>query len=130
MGGAGSTSFKPVAPLIRRLKFERRNGDQYFYNGEARDFRDFVNLTEIHAVCGEGLRGWHGVSEDHSWPRGKEKVFMIVPDDGRMMRSIELDKMFDNALKEEYRRTDERNGSHGRSMDLNTRAVSSELIGT
>jgi hypothetical protein len=96
-------SYNPVAPIIQRLKFERKNSDELFYHYEVQELRDFVNVKEIHVVCADGMGGWHGALEDHYWPCGEENVFMIDPDDGRMMRGIEMDEMFDQELKEVYR---------------------------
>jgi hypothetical protein len=63
----------------------------------------FVNVKEIHVICADGLRGWHGASQDHHWHCGKENVFCVDPDDGRMMRSVEPDVISDQMLEEEYR---------------------------
>ncbi|KAK4234666.1 hypothetical protein C8A03DRAFT_47053 [Achaetomium macrosporum] len=91
IGTSMFAAFKPVAPL-------------WFYYYEVRELRDFVNVKEIHVVCAEGMRAWHGASEDHYWPCGKENVFCIDPDDDQMMRITEMDETFDQMLEEEYRK--------------------------
>jgi hypothetical protein len=96
------SSFKPVAHLIRRLRFEREIGNDYFYYSEARELRSFVNAKEIHVVCIDSIESWHEASKEHCWPCGGENVFFIDRDDGRMMRSIELDAMCDQVLKESW----------------------------
>ena len=89
------TNYKLVAPIIQRLKFERENSSEFFYHLEVQELRDFVNVKEIHVVCADGMQAWHLAMEEHYWPCGEESVFMIDPDDGRMMRGIEMDEMFD-----------------------------------
>ncbi len=92
--------YEPVAPLIRRLKFEREHSDDFFFYREVHRLRDFLKVREVHVVCADGLRSWHLATEEHYWPCGKQNVFMIDPDDGRMMRGIEMDEMFDRELEE------------------------------
>lgn len=94
--------FKPVARLIRRLRFERMIGCDSFYYFEAREIRSFVNAKEIHVVCIDGIESWHEASKEHSWPCGVENLFFTDRDDGRMMRSIELDAMCDEVLRESW----------------------------
>lgn len=107
IGKTALEKFKSVAPMIKRLKFERENSENFFYYWESKKLRNFVNVEEVHVVCADGWRAWHGASDDHCWHCGKENLFFINPDDGRMMRSIEMDDMFDQMLEEGYRREDE-----------------------
>jgi hypothetical protein len=100
--------FKPVAPLIQRLKFERDLYDEDFAYFNFDDILIFVNVKEIYIVCDGGLRNWHGVSQVYSWPCDTENIFCIDPADGRMITGIELDIMFDEILEEGYRQEDER----------------------
>lgn len=102
-------NYKPVAPVIQRLKFERENSSEFFYHSEVQELRDFVNVKEIHVVCADGMRAWHLATEEHYWPCGEENVFMIDPHDGRMMRGLEMDEMFDQELEEAYRQEDYEN---------------------
>ena len=99
--------YKPVAPLVQRLKFERDMYDEDFAYFDLDDIFVFNNVKEIHIVCDGGLRNWHGVSQQYSWPCDNENVFCIDPADGRMMTSIELDVMVDEILEEGYRQEDE-----------------------
>lgn len=102
IGTSGFAAFKPVAHLIRRLRFERENGDESFYYFEARELHSFVNAKEIHVVCPEGIEAWYEARKDHHFPCGEENLFFIDLNDGRMMRSIELDEMCDRVLKEAW----------------------------
>ncbi|KAI1197943.1 hypothetical protein F5X97DRAFT_300644, partial [Nemania serpens] len=54
-------------------------------------------------VCADSLEAWHCPSEEHYWPCGVENLFFVNPDDGSMMRSIEVDVMFDEMQAEEAR---------------------------
>lgn len=99
----GRTCFKnftPVAPLIRRLRFERDTLDESFYHFEAAALRQFVNAEEIHVVCADAFRTWDWTSERHYWPCGRENVFFIDPNDGRTMNAIELDKRLEQLARE------------------------------
>lgn len=103
IGTTPFAAYKPVAPMIQRLKFERENGDEGFYHFEVRELHDFVNVKEIHVVCANGMGLWYGALEDDYWPCGEENVFMIDPIDGRMMRGIEMDEMYDQEYTEAHR---------------------------
>ncbi len=63
-------AFKPVAHLIKRLRFERRNGDDGFYYFESKEIRSFENAKEIHVLCPDGIESWHKASEEHYFPCG------------------------------------------------------------
>ncbi|KAI1120156.1 hypothetical protein F5Y10DRAFT_290218 [Nemania abortiva] len=96
--------FMPVVQLIRRLKMEPdvpkvSFADDYGLSG----LRHFVNAREIHVVCADGLRSWYRVSELDWWPCSRENLFFIDPDNGTIVRSIEMDAMFDKILEEEER---------------------------
>ncbi|GAB1317043.1 2EXR domain-containing protein [Madurella fahalii] len=95
IGTSPFEAFKPVAHLIRRLSFERNNGDEFSYYFEARELHSFVNVREIHVVCPEGIEAWHEARKEHYFPCRDENLFFIDLNDGRMMRSIELDEMCD-----------------------------------
>ncbi|KAH6627472.1 hypothetical protein F5144DRAFT_575961 [Chaetomium tenue] len=95
-------SFKPIARLIERLKFERENSSEYFYHFESKHIRNFANTKEIHVICADGIEAWHQASWEHYWPCGKENVFLIDKYDGRMMNSVELDEMVDQELREAW----------------------------
>lgn len=73
-------SFKPVAPLIHRLKFAREMQSELFYHSEVREVQDFVNAKEIWIVPLDGLNSCVGATEEHYWPCGKNNVFYIDPD--------------------------------------------------
>jgi hypothetical protein len=103
LGTNSFRAFAPVAPLIRRLKFERSNSEGWFYHGEVREIADFVNAKEIHVVCEDSMEAWWGASDEHYWPCSKENLFFMDPHDGRMMRSIEMENLFDERHEEEYR---------------------------
>ncbi|KAK4154272.1 hypothetical protein C8A00DRAFT_42931 [Chaetomidium leptoderma] len=46
-------AFKPVAHLIKRLKFERAIGNNNFFYYEAEELHSFPNAKEIHVVCAD-----------------------------------------------------------------------------
>ncbi|KAI0882845.1 uncharacterized protein GGS22DRAFT_195566 [Annulohypoxylon maeteangense] len=107
MVSIGKTSFevfKPVALSIKRLRFERENSDEYFFHVEVRELWDWTNTEEIHVVCADGMESWHKASEEHFWPCPLENLWFFDPDDGRMMRSIEMEKMLDEQQEESWRR--------------------------
>ncbi|KFY07988.1 hypothetical protein V492_06642 [Pseudogymnoascus sp. VKM F-4246] len=86
------TSFKAVAPSIKRLKFQRENHDEWWYHFESKNIRNFINAEEIHVVCGAGWDDWWGATEEHSWPCAAENIFFIDEEDGLMMDGIELER--------------------------------------
>ncbi|RYP50302.1 hypothetical protein DL768_004155 [Monosporascus sp. mg162] len=78
IGTTAFSHFTPVAPIIKRLKFEREISNEYYYHWESEALLDFVNVKEIHVVCADGMRAWHGTSEEHYWPCGRENLFFII----------------------------------------------------
>ncbi|KAI1209373.1 uncharacterized protein F4807DRAFT_91646 [Annulohypoxylon truncatum] len=92
-------AFAPVALSIKRLRFERENSDDSFYHFEAKELRDWVNTEEIHVVCADGMEAWLGASQDHPWPCALENLWFFDPDDGRMMRSFEMEQTIGEALE-------------------------------
>ncbi|KAJ2998177.1 hypothetical protein NUW58_g414 [Xylaria curta] len=102
IGASTLSDFTSVAPLIQRLKFEAENSDENFLQHESRALSNFVNAKEIYVVCSDGLRAWHHTSEDCHWACGKDNLFFIDPYEGIMMRSIEMDAMFDEMVEDEY----------------------------
>ncbi|KAI1656645.1 hypothetical protein F4813DRAFT_119553 [Daldinia decipiens] len=100
-------NFAPVALSIKRLRFERENSDEWFYHFESKELRDWVNTEEIHVVCGDGMEAWHGASYEHPWPCAPENLWFFDPDDGRMMRSFEMEQMLDERLAEVFRQNEE-----------------------
>jgi hypothetical protein len=107
IGTTGFSCFKNEGHLIRRLKFERENSasynGEYFYRTEVHDLALFMNVEEIYVVCVDGLIAWWGAVEEHWFPCGAENVFMIDPENGRMMAAIEMDEMFDREQAEALR---------------------------
>ena len=49
------------------------------------------------------MRNWHGASQDHSWPCGKESVFIVDPNDGQVMNLMDLENKYDRVQDAEYR---------------------------
>ncbi|KAI1410091.1 hypothetical protein F5Y13DRAFT_76874 [Hypoxylon sp. FL1857] len=110
MVSIGKTSFRAFAPValsIKRLRFERENSDESFYHFEVRELWDWVNTEEIHVVCEDGMEAWHGASHEHSWPCALENLWFFDPDDGRMMRSFEMEQVLDERLEEMNRQSEE-----------------------
>ncbi len=97
------SSFKPVAHLIARLMFERNVESEHFYYLEASELRSFVNASQIHVVCPEGIEAWHGAYNRFCFPCAKDSLFIHDPHDGRVMRSTELDEMCDQQEAELWR---------------------------
>ncbi|KAI1770461.1 hypothetical protein F4818DRAFT_432955 [Hypoxylon cercidicola] len=93
-------NFAPVALSIKRLRLERENSDESFYYFESHLLRDWKNTEEIHVVCKDGMWNWHRASIEHFWPCAEENLWFFDPDDGRMMRSMEMEKMLDAQLHE------------------------------
>jgi len=90
--------FKPVAHLVRRLRFERKIGCEFYNRSESHEIGSFVNLDEIHVLCPESIEAWHRAKEQVDLPCGAENLYFIGLNDGRMMRSTELDEMCDKQL--------------------------------
>lgn len=78
---------KPVAESIRRLRIQRDMGTgfkgEYFYEQEARELGQFVNMEELYIVAGDGLFKWEHVWYDNicGWVCGFDNVFFIDPED-------------------------------------------------
>ncbi|CAN9084773.1 unnamed protein product [Alternaria alternata] len=92
-------SFKPVAPLIHRLKFAREMQSEFFYHSEVREVQDFVNAKEIWIVPLDGLGCCVGAGEEHYWPCGPENLFYIDPENlERIFRGwdgeVEIDALY------------------------------------
>ena len=94
IGETATCYFKPVMPLVRRLKLEREYTEYWSYT-DVRDLRGFVNVKEIHLVVAEGMWAWHQVWDADRWPCGNENVWIIDPDDDRTIRAVEMTKIFD-----------------------------------
>ncbi|ETS73545.1 hypothetical protein PFICI_14491 [Pestalotiopsis fici W106-1] len=102
IGTTSFESFVPVSAFIKRLRFERKNSEEYFYHWESKELRDWTSTEEIHVVCEDGLGAWHGATEEHSWPCALENLWFFDPYDGRMMRSLDMEEMLDNELRESW----------------------------
>ncbi|OBT71453.1 hypothetical protein VF21_10605 [Pseudogymnoascus sp. 05NY08] len=109
-------AFKPVAHMIKRLKFERENQTEYFYHFESRAMLSFVNAEEIHVVCQDGFWDWHQAIEEHGWPSSAENIFFIDVDKGLMMNGIELEKMCDDEFEALQRQYDEEDAEEARIL--------------
>ncbi|KAI3339314.1 hypothetical protein F4824DRAFT_498581 [Ustulina deusta] len=99
-------SYAPVAPPVQRLKLEGKTSNTI--NGQqvkalCNKLRDFTNVKDIHIVCTDGFGWWTGASRNNDWPCSRENLFFINPNNGSMMRSIEMDTMFDERKKDPWR---------------------------
>jgi len=101
--------FRKIAPLIKRLKFQREHQDEWWFHFESKEIMNFINVEEIYVICEDWWDGWWGTSVEFSWPCALENVHLFDPDEGRAMNPIEVDKMFDDrqeaeeiALQAEY----------------------------
>jgi hypothetical protein len=101
LGPTRLSQFKAVAPSIRRLRIERENTRKTF--GELVEVCEFENAEEIYILCANGMEVWHRVAEDCFWPCEMEKVVFIDSFDGRVMNSVEMDRVFDEVAEERDR---------------------------
>lgn len=83
--------FESIAPNIKRLKFERENSNEYWYNTEKRQLVDFKNVEEIHVVCTDGFSQWSFAMYDHTWPCAHDKIVFFDPLEGQVARGTELE---------------------------------------
>ena len=109
IGTVYTTYYKPVAPLIQRLQLESIEAI-FIDHWRDSELHDFVNLKEMYLNCADGMWTWYGQMKDIHWPCGEENVFMIDPDDGRMIRGVEMDRIFAQETEEAYNRAHERGG--------------------
>ncbi|CAN9233375.1 unnamed protein product [Alternaria alternata] len=65
IGNSYLSAFKPIASKIKRLKFERENSNEAWFNTEKRELKDFKNVEEIHVVCADGFDQWAFSIEHH-----------------------------------------------------------------
>ena len=102
IGTSYFSDFQLAASIIKWLKFERENGDEFFYHSEGRERKNFVNVTKIHVVCADGFRNWGGAITDHNypWPCADENLFFIDPWDGRIARGLEVEEIFEQMQQE------------------------------
>lgn len=97
--------FNPVAASIRRLRIERRNLHEVFFDGEYADIMEFGNLEEVYVVCADRMETWHGFTKSEQfWSCGVENFTFIDPYDGRVMKSLDMERMFDEMGEGEVRR--------------------------
>jgi hypothetical protein len=82
-------NYKPVMPIIKRLKLEREHSDYFSYR-EADELGNFANTKEFHLVCADGMWMWHYAIDAYYWPCGKENIFMIDSDNDRTVRAIKI----------------------------------------
>lgn len=78
---------RELAPIIRRLLIGGNCSEEDFFRWE---YDGFVNLEEVHIVCGDGAEEWRYSPQEYSWPCSLENVFFIDPFAGRVIRGTEL----------------------------------------
>lgn len=86
-----------IAPLIKKLRFERENTNESWFHWETQDLKLFENVREIYVDCADGLGNWQGASKENYWPWGIENLYFIDPDGGEILRSDVLDLMLLNS---------------------------------
>jgi hypothetical protein len=91
--------YEHISPAIKRLKFERENSNEFFFNTESNQLSQFVNVEEIHIVCADGFWTWSGALHDHVWPCDGERLVFIDPFDGRVARGFEFETFCRQMLK-------------------------------
>ncbi|KAI4641534.1 hypothetical protein J4E93_007631 [Alternaria ventricosa] len=100
IGASYFSKYKAIAPAIKRLKFERENGCEYFYHTESRRLKEFINVEEVHIVCADGFWMWAGAIEDHGWSCAEEKLVFTDAFDGRVARGKEFEIVCRQMLKD------------------------------
>jgi hypothetical protein len=100
IGTSEFRDFESIASTIKRLKFERENSDEYFYNTEKRKLVDFTNVEEIHVVCADGFQQWGMSLYDNTWPCAHDKLLFFDPEDGQVARGMELERISRQMLKD------------------------------
>ena len=100
IGASKFCNYKSIASAVKRLKFERENGDEYFYHTESNELLKFVSVEEIHIVCADGFWMWAGAIDDHAWPCAEEKLVFIDALDGRVARGVEFETVCKQMLKD------------------------------
>ena len=83
--------FKPIASNIKRLKFERENSDEAWFNTEKRELKDFENVEEVHVVCADGFEQWAFAMYDISWPCADDKILFLDPSEGQVANGMEFE---------------------------------------
>lgn len=101
MGTSEFRYYNSIASRIKRLRFSRENGDEFFYNTEKRELMKFVNAEEIYVDCADGLWMWGGAYYEHAWPCGRDNVVFIDSFDGRVAKGLELETICRQMLKEQ-----------------------------
>jgi hypothetical protein len=100
IGASKFCNYESIASAVKRLKFERENGDEYFYRTESNELMKFVSVEEIHIVCADGFWMWAGAIDEHAWPCAEEKLVFIDAFDGRVTRGIEFEIVCKQMLKD------------------------------
>ncbi|OBT67661.1 hypothetical protein VE03_03433 [Pseudogymnoascus sp. 23342-1-I1] len=96
-------AFNEVAPMIKRLKFERENQESW-YHFESRKIRNFVNVEEIHVICLDGFENWGGATYEHCWPCALENIVFFDLVDSLVMRGVELEEKYEEWYEAQHRR--------------------------
>ncbi|KAH0592101.1 hypothetical protein MHUMG1_10149 [Metarhizium humberi] len=91
---------------VRRLKFEARNFDEYWFHFESQKLLWFTNLVECHVVSGDGLEAWWGAWQDFYWSCKREDLKFIDKKTGETMNSYEVDEMMDKIQAEDWRQAE------------------------
>ncbi|KAI1758839.1 hypothetical protein GGR53DRAFT_471948 [Hypoxylon sp. FL1150] len=96
IGQTEFSAFEPVAPSVKRLRFERENSYE-FYLDMTMDL--FKNMHETHVVCLDGMESWHGAIHEHPWHACLfDDLWFIDSIDGRMMKGPDMQEMLDERL--------------------------------
>ncbi|KFY62295.1 hypothetical protein V496_04649 [Pseudogymnoascus sp. VKM F-4515 (FW-2607)] len=89
-----------VAPMIKRLKFERKNQDEYWWYFESGGIEDFVNAEEIHVIYADGFKKWVFFDLDEGLEmRGREfEEWYQEWYEGEISRVLDMDEEEANEL--------------------------------
>ncbi|KAH6638499.1 hypothetical protein C7974DRAFT_308500 [Boeremia exigua] len=90
--------FGSIAPLIRKLKIERDNTEEYWCRFESQELLNFKHVETIHVVClGGDHEDWHAASVEYPWLCGPENVFIV--DQNGIMRLTDVEDKCDRKFE-------------------------------
>jgi hypothetical protein len=77
IGDTHMAYFKPIAHLIKRLKFNRMIINENWYDTESALLQIFTNVEEIQILCGDSFYNWGDEVDSFVWPCPLENLVFI-----------------------------------------------------
>lgn len=102
IGADHLATIKHIAPKIRRLKFERVNSCEYWYETEALELAHFCNVELFHVVDATSVDGWRGAWEEYTWPCIQENLVFINKNTGETVNAVQLQAREDAEIAKEW----------------------------